>query len=64
MARRSPSLPAGQIITILMTIAALIGILVLKRQCGAAVGNMFQVIDTRGDGGSDGGLTSPDTARK
>ncbi len=58
------NLPTRQLITIVMTVAALVGILVLKRQCGAAVGNMFQVIDTRFDGGSDGGLTSPDTARK
>jgi hypothetical protein len=63
MARRS-SLPMGQIITIVMTIAALVGVIVLKRQCGSAVGNLFQAIDTRVDGGSDGGLTSPDTARK
>ena len=62
--RRRSSVPTGQIITIVMTLAALVGVLVLKRQCGSAVGNMFQAIDTRVDTGSDGGLTSPDTARK
>jgi hypothetical protein len=58
------NLPARQIVTIVMTIAALVGILILKRQCGTAVGNLFQAIDTRVDAGSDGSLTSPDTARK
>jgi hypothetical protein len=58
------NLPARQLVTIVMTIAALVGILVLKRHCGTAVGNMFQVLDQRVDGGSDGGLTSPDTPRK
>jgi hypothetical protein len=57
-------LPAGQLITIITTIVALVGILVLKRQCGIAVGNLFKAIEAPVDNRSDASLTSPDTARK
>jgi hypothetical protein len=54
-----PKIPLGQLWTIAFTIALLVAVIVLKGQCGAAVGNMFQVIDAN----SDGGLTKPDTPR-
>jgi hypothetical protein len=54
MPRSRSRIPAGQIIAIVMTIAALVGVLLLKRQCGAAMGNLFRALDTVAvDGGHD-----------
>jgi len=49
------NIPARQIITIVMTIVALVGVLLAKQQCGAAMGNLFRAMDNRPavDGGHD-----------
>jgi preprotein translocase subunit SecG len=47
-------IPARQILAIVMTIAALIGVLLLKQRCGAAMGNLFRAMDNVArDGGHD-----------
>jgi hypothetical protein len=52
-----------QIVAIVMTTLALVGVLLLKRQCGSAVSNLFRAMEVSVDGGHDGSLTSPDTTR-
>jgi len=47
-------IPARQIWSIVMAVLALVGVLLMKRQCASAVGNLFQTIGPAVvDGGHD-----------
>ena len=59
---RPPPFPTGQLVRIGILVVLLVAVLVMKRQCGPAAENMFKAFDAPKT--SDGGLTSPDTARK
>ena len=57
---RAPTVPARQIVTIVMLLACMIGVMVMKSRCGSAVGNLFNAIDTAHDAGSiSDGKTTP-----
>ena len=47
MTRRRPpgAITPGQLLPIVVTLLALVGVLVLKSRCGGAVGNLFHAID-------------------
>jgi hypothetical protein len=59
---RPPAFPTGQVIRILILVVLLVAVLVMKSKCGPAAENLFKVIGSAPT--SDGGLTSPDAARK
>jgi len=53
------ALPTKQLVTIAITIACLIGVIVMKRRCAVAVDGMFRALDQSGQPAqprsSDGG---------
>jgi hypothetical protein len=59
---RRPPFPTAQVVRILILVVLLVAVLIMKRQCGTAAQNLFRVIDSAPT--ADGGLTSPDAARK
>lgn len=59
---RAPAFPTGQLVRIAILVVLLVAVLVVKSRCGPAAESMFRAFDPPRT--SDGGLTSPDTARK
>jgi len=44
--RRPGAISLAQLVPILFTVAALVGVIVMKSRCSSAVGNLFKAIDT------------------
>jgi hypothetical protein len=59
---RPPKFPTGEVVRIAILVVLLVAVIVMKQRCGPAAESFFKVIDQPKT--SDGGLTSPDTARK
>ena len=59
---RPPRFPTGEVVRIAILVLLLVAVIVMKRQCGPAAQSLFRVLDSGKI--ADGGLTSPDTARK
>jgi hypothetical protein len=59
---RPPSFPTGQLVRIGILVVLLAAVIVMKSRCGTAAESMFKAFDAPRT--VDGGLTSPDTARK
>ncbi len=59
---RPPKFPTGEVVRIAILVALLVAVIVMKRRCGPAAESFFKVYDQTKI--VDGGLTSPDTARK
>jgi len=59
---RPPRFPTGEVIRIAILVLLLVAVVIMKRRCGSAAESMFKAFDTPKI--ADGGLTSPDTARK
>jgi hypothetical protein len=59
---RPPRLPVGQLVRIGILVVLLVAVVVMKSRCGTAAESMFKAIDAPVT--ADGGLTSPDAARK
>jgi hypothetical protein len=59
---RPPAFPTGQLIQIGILVVLLVAVVVMKSKCGTAAESMFKALDAPPS--ADGGLTSPDTARK
>jgi hypothetical protein len=62
---RPPAFPTGQLVQIAILVVLLVAVIVMKSRCGSAANSMFKAFDPPPPAlGGDGGLTSPDTARK
>ena len=59
---RPPKFPTGEVIRIAILVLLLVAVIVMKQRCGTAAQSFFKVYDQPKS--VDGGLTSPDTARK
>jgi hypothetical protein len=59
---RPPAFPTGQLVQIAILIVLLVAVILMKSRCGKAADSLFKAFDAPPT--SDGGLTSPDTARK
>ena len=59
---RPPAFPTGQVVRIAILVVLLVAVIVMKSRCGSAANSMLKAFDAPAT--SDGGLTSPDTARK
>jgi hypothetical protein len=59
---RPPAFPTAQLVRIGILVVLLVAVVIMKSRCGTAAESMFKAFDA--PAGSDGGLTSPDTARK
>jgi hypothetical protein len=46
--------PGRELASITLAVGALVGILMLKHQCGQSVGNMFQALDSQPGGALSG----------
>lgn len=62
MTRRAPRFPTGEVLRIVILVVLLVAVIVMKSRCGPAAESFFKVYDAAKI--ADGGLTSPDTARK
>jgi hypothetical protein len=56
--KRRSSVPTRQLITIAITIACLVGVIVMKRRCATAVDQMFRAMDQPGPRSADGGAAN------
>ena len=62
---RAPAFPTGQLVRIGTLVVLLVAVLVMKSRCGSAANSMLKAFDAPpASVAGDGGLTSPDTARK
>ena len=59
---RAPKFPTGEVVRIAILVVLLVAVIVMKQRCGSAAQSFFKVYDQPKS--VDGGLTSPDTARK
>jgi hypothetical protein len=59
---RAPTFPTGQLVRIGILVVLLVAVVIMKSRCGTAAESMFKAFDAPKS--VDGGLTSPDTARK
>lgn len=59
---RPPKFPTGEVVRIAILVVLLVAVIVMKQRCGPAAQSFFKVYDQPKT--VDGGLTSPDTARK
>ncbi|MCU1280509.1 MAG: hypothetical protein JWM53_4055 [bacterium] len=59
---RPPAFPTGQLVRIGILVVLLVAVVVMKSRCGPAAESMFKALEPPKN--ADGGLTSPDTARK
>jgi hypothetical protein len=59
---RAPKFPTGQLVQIGILVALLVAVVIMKSRCGTAAESMFKAFDAPLT--ADGGLTSPDAARK
>jgi hypothetical protein len=59
---RPPRFPTGEVVRIAILVVLLVAVVVMKKRCGPAAESFFKVLDQPKI--ADGGLTSPDTARK
>ena len=59
---RPPRFPTGEVVRIAILVVLLVAVIVMKQRCGSAAQSFFKVYDQPKT--TDGGLTSPDTARK
>ncbi len=60
--KRAPRFPTGQLIQIAILVVLLVAVVIMKSRCGSAAESMFKAFDAPPT--ADGGLTSPDAARK
>ena len=59
--KRRNTFPTDQLVRIAILVLLLAAVVFMKSRCGTAAESMFRAFDAPS---SDGGLTSPDTARK
>ena len=59
---RPPKFPTSELIRIGIIVVLLVAIVVMKSRCGPAAESLFKAFDAPPS--ADGGLTSPDAARK